>query len=203
MAGVNVGYIRVSSEDQETARQLDGVLVEKTFVDKVSGKNTDRAQLQAMLEYIREGDTVHIHSMDRLARNLIDLRTLVTRMTGKGVVVKFMKEHLSFTGTDDPMSTLLMNVIGAVAEFERSIIRERQREGIAIAKRKGVYKGSMLKLSQDNIEEMKRLVSTGVPVAKVCKQYKINRRTYYRYLKKDTKNSEQPAPPDTDLQEQS
>src|ERR1035438_7267867 len=126
-----VGYIRVSSLDQNTERQLEGVKLDKVFTDKASGKDTARPQLQAALEYLREGDLLLVHSMDRLARSVDDLRKIVFDLTKKGVHVQFVKENLTFTGEDSPMSNLLLSLLGAVAEFERSMIRERQRGGIA------------------------------------------------------------------------
>jgi DNA invertase Pin-like site-specific DNA recombinase len=115
--------------------------VDKTFTDKASGKSTDRPQLAAALDYVRDGDTLVVHSMDRPARNLVDLREIVKDLTARGVVVQFVKESQTFTGDDSPMATLMLSMRGALAKFERSIIRERQREGIAIAKKDGVYKG--------------------------------------------------------------
>lgn len=138
---VDVAYIRVSSVDQNVDRQLDGLTFPKTFTDKVSGATTERPALQQMIDYVREGDTVHVHSIDRLARSLEDLLKLVKDFTAKGVAVKFHKEGLDFTGEHNPMQDLMLSMIGAVAQFERSMIRERQREGIAKAKLKGVYKG--------------------------------------------------------------
>lgn len=135
MSGQNIGYIRVSTVEQNTIRQLEGLQLKKIFTDKCSGKDTNRPQLDLMLDFIREGDTVYIHSMDRLARNLEDLRKLVNLINGKQAKVSFIKENLTFTGEDSPMSNLLLNVMGAFAEFERSLIKERQKEGIAIAKK--------------------------------------------------------------------
>ena len=114
-----VGYIRVSSVDQNTERQLEGVELDKVFKDKASGKDTSRPQLQAALDYVREGDVLVVHSMDRLARNLDDLRKIVLDLTKRGVHVQFVKESLIFTGEDSPMSNLLLSMLGAVAEFER------------------------------------------------------------------------------------
>ena len=147
--GQRVGYLRVSTVDQNTDRQLDGIALDKVFTDKTSGKDTNRPELTRALEYVREGDTLVVHSMDRLARNLEDLRRIVREFTGKGVRVEFVKESLTFTGEDSAMNTLLLSMLGAVAEFERSIILERQREGIAIAKAAGKYKGRKAALSQD------------------------------------------------------
>ncbi len=134
MNGQKIGYKRVSTIDQNTARQLDGVPLDKLFEDKASGKDTNRPELQAALGYCREGDTLVVHSMDRLARSLVDLRGMVTKLTERGVAVEFVKENLRFNGDDSPMAILLLSLLGAVAEFERSLILERQREGIALAK---------------------------------------------------------------------
>ncbi|MDO7909187.1 recombinase family protein [Pseudomonas sp. 22-AL-CL-001] len=136
-----VGYIRVSSVDQNTERQLDGIALDRVFTEKVSAATTDRPQLQAMLEYVREGDTIVVHSIDRLARSLVDLLKLVEDLTQQGVHVYFDKEKLEFTGEDSPSQKLMLQMMGAVAQFERAMIKERQREGIAKAKEKGVYKG--------------------------------------------------------------
>ncbi|MEZ8087678.1 recombinase family protein, partial [Vibrio sp. 1S139] len=130
MKGQKIGYIRVSSFDQNPDRQLDSIATDRTFIDKASGKNIDRPQLEEMLQFAREGDTIIIHSMDRLARNLDDLRTLVRNLTSKGVDIQFCKEKLTFTNNDSPMSQLLLSVMGVFAEFERSLLKERQREGI-------------------------------------------------------------------------
>ena len=138
---MRVGYVRVSSLEQNTVRQLDGAEVERTFTDRASGKDTARPRLAEMLAFVREGDTVLVHSMDRLARDLEDLRGLVPTLTGKGVRVEFVKEGLVFTGEDSPMATLLLSVMGAFAEFERALILERQREGIAAARQRGAYTG--------------------------------------------------------------
>jgi DNA invertase Pin-like site-specific DNA recombinase len=150
---VDVAYIRVSSADQNVDRQLDGLTFTKTFTDKVSGATTDRPQLQAMIEFTREGDCIHVHSIDRLARSLEDLLKLVKDFTAKGVAVKFHKEVLHFTGEHNPMQDLMLSMIGAVAQFERSMIKERQREGIAKAKAKGVYKGRTKAVSNDDIQK--------------------------------------------------
>jgi DNA invertase Pin-like site-specific DNA recombinase len=150
---VDVAYIRVSSADQNVDRQLDGLTFTKTFTDKVSGATTDRPQLQAMIEFTREGDCIHVHSIDRLARSLEDLLKLVKDFTAKGIAVKFHKEALHFTGEHNPMQDLMLSMIGAVAQFERSMIKERQREGIAKAKAKGVYKGRTKAVSNDDIQK--------------------------------------------------
>lgn len=181
--GLRIGYIRVSSVDQNTVRQLDGVELDKTFTDKASGKDTNRPQLQAALGHLRDGDVLVIHSMDRLARNLMDLRRIVDELTAKGVVVEFVKEHLTFTGDDSPMSKLMLSVMGAVAEFERGLLKERQREGIAIAKTvKGKYKGRKPSLTADKAIELRQRAANGEKKAALARAYGISRETLYSYL---------------------
>lgn len=182
--GQRVGYVRVSTLDQNTERQLEGEPLDKTFTDKASGKDTERPQLQAALDYLREGDTLVCHSMDRLGRNLDDLRRLVKDLTGKGVAVQFKKESLTFTGEDSPMATLMLSVMGAFAEFERSLIRERQREGIAIAKTKGAYKGRKPALSPEKAAELRAADQErgGKNRAALAREYGISRETLYQYL---------------------
>jgi len=177
-----VGYIRVSSLDQNTERQLEGAELDKVFTDKASGKDTARPQLQAALDYLREGDLLLVHSMDRLARNLDDLRKIVIDLTSKGVHVQFVKENLIFTGEDSPISNLLLSLLGAVAEFERSMIRERQREGIALAKKAGVYRGRKPSLTSLQIAEIRKRVATGEKKTGLAAEYRISRQTLYAAL---------------------
>jgi DNA invertase Pin-like site-specific DNA recombinase len=181
--GKRVGYVRVSTVDQNTERQLDGVELDKKFSDKASGKDTKRPQLQAALDYLREGDVLVIHSMDRLARNLDDLRKLVTDLTGRGVVVEFVKERLTFTSDDNAMSKLLLSVMGAFAEFERALLKERQREGIAIAKTKGVYRGRKPSLNAGQAEELRRRIAAGDKKAVIAREFGISRETLYQYAR--------------------
>lgn len=182
MHGQRIGYVRVSTLDQNPERQLEQVAVDRTFTDYASGKDTERPQLEALLSFIREGDTLVVHSMDRLARNLDDLRRLVQGLTRRGVKVEFLKENLTFTGDDSPIATLLLSMMGAIAEFERSLIRERQREGIAIAKRRGVYRGRKKLLSKEQTEQLRARVAAGEAKAAVARAFGISRETLYRYL---------------------
>ncbi|WP_197501416.1 recombinase family protein [Gordonia sp. 852002-51296_SCH5728562-b] len=184
VAGQRVGYRRVSSVGQNADRQLDGVLVDKLFTDKASGKDVDRPELQKALDYVREGDALVVHSMDRLARNLDDLRRIVRDLTDRGVRVEFVKEGQVFTGEDNPMSNLMLSLLGAVAEFERSLIRERQREGIALAKAAGKYRGGQPKLTDEQAAEVSRrhAGSAGETVAALAREYGVSRQTVYRYL---------------------
>ena len=177
-----VGYVRVSSIDQSTQRQLEGIQLDKVFTDKASGKDTARPQLQAALEYLREGDILLAHSMDRLARSVDDLRKIVLDLTKKGVHVQFVKENLTFTGEDSPMSHLLLSLLGAVAEFERSMIRERQREGIALAKKAGVYKGRKPSLTALQVAEIRKRAAAGEKKTGLAAEYGISRQTLYSAL---------------------
>ena len=180
--GQRVGYIRVSSVGQNPGRQLDGVEVDRVFTDTVSGKNADRPQLAAMLAFVRDGDTVVVHSMDRLARNLDDLRRLVRELTGRGVAVQFVKEQLTFTAEDSPMATLLLSVLGAFAEFERALIRERQLEGIALARARGAYKGRKPSLTPGQAEALRARAAAGEAKAGLAREFGISRQTLYQYL---------------------
>ena len=184
MTGKRIGYIRVSSLDQNFERQLEGIKLDKCFTDKASGKDIKRPELEAMLNYVRDGDIIFVHSMDRLARNLDDLRRLVAQLTDQKIKIEFIKENLIFTGEDSPMSKLLLSVMGAFAEFERSLIRERQREGIALAKKKGLYKGRKPSLSKEQITEIKNKVQNGDKKSDIAKDFKISRETLYQYLRK-------------------
>ncbi|MRD73923.1 helix-turn-helix domain-containing protein [Rhodocyclus tenuis] len=184
--GQHVGYIRVSSLDQNTERQLDGVTLDRTFTDKASGKDAQRPELQACLAHLREGDTLHVHSMDRLARNVDDLRGIVKGLTGRGVVVHFHKEGMTFTGDESPMAELMLTMLGAVAQFERALIRERQREGIAIAKTKGVYRGRKPALDAQQVAALKeRAAAPGASKAALAREFGISRETLYQYIREE------------------
>jgi len=156
------------------------------FIDKASGKDTQRPQLEALLNYVREGDAQEVHSMDRLARNLHPLRRMLQQLTGRGVRIEFVKESLAFTGEDSPMANLLLSVMGAFAEFERALIRERQREGISLAKQRGVYRGRKKALSESRIEELRRRVEAREPKAALAREFGISRATLYEYLRAPT-----------------
>ncbi len=186
MTGQRVGYRRVSTADQNLARQLAGIPVDRMFTDELSGKDRNRPQLEAMLAYVRDGDTLIVHSMDRLARNLDDLRRMVRTLTDQGVRVEFVKEGLTFTGDDSPMANLLLSVMGAFAEFERALILERQREGIAAAKSRGVYKGRLPALTAKQARELRERAAAGEPKAALAREYGISRDTVYSYLNPET-----------------
>jgi len=188
--GKRIGYVRVSSVDQNDARQLDSVPLDKAFTDKASGKDTNRPQLKAMLEFVRDGDHVYVHSMDRLSRSLRDLQDVVEQLTAKGVSVSFVKENLTFeppaTGTDShktAYSTLMLQLLGAVSQFERALIKERQREGIAIAKAKKLFKGRAPALDEDKATKLRQMAADGVAKVELAKTFGISRASVYVYLK--------------------
>lgn len=180
-----VGYVRVSTLDQRADRQLEGLQLDRIFEDKVSGKNMkDRPQLEEMLKYVREGDVVYVHSMDRLARNLEDLLAIVRKLTEKGVKINFLKENLSFDPQQSasPMSKLILGVMGAVAEFERELIHERQREGIALAKARGAYKGRAKMVTPEKLTQVKELLAAGYSVSAAARAMGVSRASLYRWF---------------------
>ena len=183
MHGQRVGYIRVSSFDQNPQRQLDDVAVDRVFTDKASGKDVRRPELENLLGFVREGDALVVHSMDRLARNLDDLRRLVQQLTGRGVRIEFVKEHLTFTGEASPMANLMLSVMGAFAEFERALLRERQREGIALAKKRGAYRGRKKSLSPEKAAALRKRAAAGEKKAGLAREFGISRETLYQYLR--------------------
>ena len=183
MKGQRIGYVRVSTFDQNVDRQLEGQSLDRVFTDKASGKDVNRPQLDAMLTFAREGDTVVVHSMDRLARNLDDLRKLVQSLTKRGIRIEFVKESLAFSGEDSPMANLMLSVMGAFAEFERALIRERQREGIAIARQRGAYRGRKRSLSDEMVAELHRRIVAGERKATIARDLGISRETLYKYLR--------------------
>jgi len=177
---MRVGYKRVSSVEQNLARQDLGD-VERIFEDKISGKDTNRAALHEMIGFVREGDEVLVHSIDRLARDLRDLQDIIQKLNDKGVGISFLSERLTFTGkADDAMSKLMLQMMGSFSEFERNIIRKRQAEGIAKAKERGVYKGRAKSVSDGKIVALK---AKGYKVTEIAEELGINRITVYRALK--------------------
>lgn len=184
--GLVVGYLRVSAVDQNEPRQLEGWKLDRSYTDKASGKDNHRPQLELLLSFIREGDTLVCHSMDRLARNLDDLRRVVLELTKRGVYVTFVREHLTFTGEDSPMPNLLLSVMGAFAQFERELISERQREGIALAKTRGAYVGRKRALTPAQATDLLKRIATGESKTALAKELGLTRDTIYRYMRRET-----------------
>jgi DNA invertase Pin-like site-specific DNA recombinase len=182
--GKHIGYIRVSTVDQNTERQLEGVELDKVFTDKASGKDTARPQLQAALDYLRDGDTLMVHSMDRLARNTEDLLRMVRELTERHVTVVFVKDAMTFAGDKkNPQQELMMTMLAGFAQFERALIRERQREGIAIAKANGVYKGRKPALTPEQVITLHQRAASGEAKATIARDLGISRETLYQYLR--------------------
>ncbi|MFZ5773081.1 MAG: recombinase family protein [Thermodesulfobacteriota bacterium] len=177
MSGHHVGYIRVSTTDQNIDRQLDGLTLDRTFEEQISGKDRNRPRLQECLAYLRQGDTLHCHSIDRLARNLLDLQQIIDGLAGRGVAVRFEKEQLTFDGSGSPMQRLMLQLLGAFAEFERSMIRERQAEGIAAAQKKGRHLGAPRALTDQQVEEIRSRPMD--PSAALAAEYGVSRQTIY------------------------
>lgn len=176
-----VAYKRVSTVDQNTARQLEGMTFDKVFEDKVSGKDTNRPELLAMLDYVRDGDELHVHSLDRLGRNTADLIQLMEQLKNKGVTVIFDKNKMTFEpDTSNPMNNLMFTMLSAFSQFERDLMLERQREGIAIAKAEGKYKGKAKKINDDQI---RRMVAEGLSYRKTADELDISLSTVQRAMK--------------------
>ena len=185
MAFVNcqtVGYVRVSTEEQNTARQLHDLPCDKIFTDTVSGSTKERPELQKMLNYVREGDVILVHAMDRLARNTEDLLYIVNYLNRNKVTIKFIKENLTFDGTDNPIGQLMLTILGAIAQFELSLIKARQREGIDRAKAAGKYTGHAKKLKPEQIQRIKEQVEMGVPRSRIARDIGVTSKTIYNYL---------------------
>ena len=180
----NIGYKRVSTWDQRSDRQLDGLALDEIFEDRASGKDLNRPQWEMAARFLRRGDVLFVHSMDRLARNLGDLLATVQGLNARGVEVRFVRENLNFepgAGTN-PMAKLMLSMLGAVAEFERSLILERQREGIAVAKQRGAYSGRKRALSDDQVEQLRHRLNSGEKLARVARELGVSRQTLYSHL---------------------
>ena len=183
VVGQKVGYARVSSLEQNLDRQLDQLRAagaSQIYKEKISGSTKHRPQLEEV--YLREGDQLIVTSMDRLARSLVDLHTIVEDLVVRGVSVRFLREGQTYSAKADPIAKLMLGLMGSVAEFERSIIKERQAEGIARAKARGVYKGRAKVLSDGQITQARQWVADGVPKAEVARRLGIGRTTLYKYL---------------------
>lgn len=184
MTGQTVAYKRVSSVDQNTARQLDGMTFDETFEDKCSGADRDRPALQRMLKHVRKGDTVVVHEISRLARDTADLLELVKLLNSKGVTLTFVKESMTFTPDEtNPMNQMLLTIIGSVAQFERAMINERRKEGQAVARAAGKHMGRKSSLTPQQIIAIKERVAKGDNKTHLASEFGISRATLYSALK--------------------
>lgn len=181
---MKIGYIRISTTDQNTARQevlMKELHVEQVFIDRMSGKNTDRPELKKMMGFVREGDTVIVESISRFARNTKDLLDLVEQLTAKRVEFISKKEAID---TTTPTGKFMLTVFGAVAELEREYILQRQREGIAIAKQNGVYKGRK-PIEHPRFNEIVSLWKSGtITATEAMRRLDMKPSTFYRKVKK-------------------
>lgn len=178
----HIGYIRVSSEGQNTARQLDGITLDRTFTDKLSGATKDREQLQACLAYVRKGDTLHVHAMDRLARSLRDLLEIIETTLAKGVSVHFHAENLIYTPDNtNPSTTLMLHLLSSFAQYERSISKIRQSEGIVKAKQSGKHMGRP-RMPDSLYIEAKRLKDEGLGIKAICNALGLSKPSVYKLL---------------------
>ncbi len=182
MSGKRIGYIRVSTPDQNPDRQLENIQLDKKFIEFSSAKSTNRPELQSMLDFVREDDIVIVHSMDRLARNLKNLKSLVDGLVSRKIQVHFIKENLQFSGENSATSNFILNIMGAFAEFEHAFILERQREGIEIAKKKGRFRGTKKKLNDEKIQILKNELLTRKSKTQIALELGVSRFTLYRYI---------------------
>ncbi|GAA1677482.1 transposase [Citricoccus zhacaiensis] len=195
MVGQVVGYVRVSSVDQNPDRQLEAIgECTKVFTDKVSGKSrAKRTGLAKLLDYIRDGDTVRVASMDRLGRSTRDLFDLVDEIAAKGAAVEFVKERITVDKHgSSPIDALMLGVMASFAEFERNLIRERQAEGIALAKAKGKYV-QVPKLSAQDVEQAQAMIDLGLPKTEIAVRLGVSRQTLYSTLHRYANAEEHPA----------
>jgi DNA invertase Pin-like site-specific DNA recombinase len=185
--GQRVAYVRVSAADQNEARQLEAVgECDRVYIEKQSARSrADRVKLEECIRYLRDGDELVVASMDRLARSLVDLKQIVGEITAKGASVEFVHERATYAaGAQDPRADLMLSLLGAFAEFERAIIRERQAEGIAIAKSKGKYKGRKRVLTAEQIEKARARVEAGEGPSAIARDLGVGRSTLYRALQR-------------------
>lgn len=184
---MHVAYIRVSTEEQNEQRQIEAMQqypIERWFTEKVSAKDTNRPRLQELLDYVRDGDTVHIHDFSRLARSVKDLLEIVEKLNAKGVALVSNKESID-TGT--PTGKLMLTMIGAIAEFERANLLERQREGVAIAKKNGVYQGRKAVTVPDFSQHYARYMRREISKSALAKELNISRPTLDRLIAEQRK----------------
>ena len=180
---MNIAYIRVSTVEQNEQRQIEAMKpfnIEKWFIEKISAKDTNRPKLQELLEFSREGDTIHVHDFSRLARSTKDLLDIVEQLTQKNIYLVSNKENID---TSTPTGKLMLTMIGAINEFERCNLLERQREGIAIAKRNGKYTGGKRKNVPNFENGYQRYLRREISKVALAKELRISRPTLDKLIK--------------------
>ena len=184
VSGRRIGYIRYGVFEQNTKNELEHLALDQLFVDHASGKDTERPGLRELLHNVQYGDTVMAYSLEQFACSLDHLHRLVTDMTNRGARVELLKEELVFSGGD---SDRLLSLMDALVKFERALVRERQREGIALAQKRNAYRGRKKVLSTERIEELHRRAGAGEPKTILAKEFGISRGTLYQYLRRRNK----------------
>jgi DNA invertase Pin-like site-specific DNA recombinase len=179
-----IGYQRVSSVGQNTDRQLVDLELDRIFTEKASGKSIEsRPILRECMNYLRDGDELCVHSMDRLARNTEELLSIVRELIGKGVTIRFCKENLTFAGSNsDPFKTLMLNMLAAFGQFERELINERRKEGVAAARNNGKKFGAPVKLTENIKIRIDTLLQEGLTKRDIAKEVGLGEATIYRYV---------------------
>ncbi len=187
--GQRIGYIRVSTAGQNIARQQEALKeageIRRTFIDRTSGKNRNRPQLNELLLYMREGDHVVVPAIDRMARSIVDLQSLIDEITAKGASVEFLKENMMINAHgSSAMEQMQLQILGVFAEFERNISKERQAEGIAEAKKRGVYsRPRTKKISSAQAREIAARAATGELKTALAREFEVDRSTIYKALR--------------------
>ena len=189
---MKIGYIRVSTEEQNTVRQevlMEELGVDEIYINKTSGKSSERPQLKKMMQFVRRGDVIIVESISRFARNTKDLLNLIEDLSAKDVTFISKKEAID---TTTPSGKFMLTVFGAVAELEREYILQRQREGIEIAKKQGKYKGRPSAVHDISKETIKKWQSGKITAAKAIKELGVSKSTFYRWIKLLPKTEKNP-----------
>ena len=176
----DIGYIRISTSEQNLSRQLESVKLDKIFEEKISSTAITRPVLIECINYLREGDTLHVHCIDRLARNLGDLQNIVSSLNEKGVIVHFHTENMTFTSNASPLQGLLFQTLEAFTQFEKNLIRERQQEGIERAKKEGRHLGRPRKISLEDKKDILIKLKEGKSPAVIAEEYGVSVSSVYK-----------------------
>lgn len=183
MPGVRVGYARVSTDDQDLTVQKKLLVVDKLFEDKLSGKDTDREGFKAMMEYIREGDTLIVQRLDRLSRDLTDLLNIIRELMNRNVSIEFIHEKIVLNNPPTKEQMLYISFHGTFAEYERNVNKERQMAGILLAKKEGKYKGRKPKFTEQIYKDIEKMAAAGIEKIEIAKYLGIGRTSVYNYMK--------------------